>query len=90
MNKMTNTLAAMTVALLGTAGCADTTTPAASVAPTQTSMNYSSQSLGGVGLFSNANLPGATGQAIVPGDHSTIAGDAAATRIQQTEFVSHD
>jgi hypothetical protein len=32
----------------------------------------------------NPNVPGATGLTIVPGDRSTIAGDAAATLIQKT------
>lgn len=33
---------------------------------------------------SNPNVPGATGRTIVPGDPSTIAGDAQATRMMQT------
>jgi hypothetical protein len=33
---------------------------------------------------SNPNVPGATGRTIVEGDRSTIAGDAKATRMQQT------
>jgi hypothetical protein len=39
-----------------------------------------------VPVFSPANLgvPGATGRAIIPGNKSTISGDAAATRTQQT------
>jgi hypothetical protein len=31
----------------------------------------------------NPNVPGATGQTVVPGDNSTIAGDRAATVIQR-------
>ena len=36
----------------------------------------------------NPNVPGATGTTIVPGDNSTIAGDAGATRLQQTNAYS--
>ena len=32
----------------------------------------------------NRHTPGATGTTIVPGDNSTISGDAKATRMQQT------
>jgi hypothetical protein len=32
----------------------------------------------------NPNFPGATGRVIVPGDNSTIAGDEAATHMEQT------
>ncbi len=38
----------------------------------------------------NPHLPGATGTAIVKGDPSTLAGDAAATRIQQTNPTTID
>jgi hypothetical protein len=38
----------------------------------------------------NPNVPGATGTTIVPGDNSTIAGDAEATRTQQTGAYSDD
>ena len=34
------------------------------------------------------NTPGYTGRTIVPGNNSTIAGDAAATRMQQTGSYS--
>jgi hypothetical protein len=36
----------------------------------------------------NPNVPGATGDDIVRGDHSTIAGDRAETRTEQTGSVS--
>jgi hypothetical protein len=91
MNKMMTTLIAMNAVMLGVAGCADTTAPTASAtAPTKTSMSYSSQSLGGAGLFSNINVPGATGRTIVPGDNSTIAGDEDATHLQQTSAFGGD
>jgi hypothetical protein len=41
--------------------------------------------VGGGGLDpTNPDVPGATGRTIVPGNTSTIAGDALATRTQQT------
>jgi hypothetical protein len=35
-------------------------------------------------LADNPNVPGATDYTIVPGDHSTVAGDRAATVLERT------
>ena len=64
--------------------------------PTKLSFNSSSKSFRGGSVAAagavlpsaaNPTVPGATGTTIVPGDHSTIAGDRAATLEQQMGFV---
>jgi hypothetical protein len=89
MAKFVTALTAMTFAL-GAAAYAGTPatvkTPAASAnspAPQPTSLSYSSTSSPFVDA-ANPNLPGATGRTIVPGDNSTIAGDAMATQMERT------
>jgi hypothetical protein len=89
MAKFVTTLTVMTLAL-GTAAYAGTPatvkSPAASAnspTPQSTSLSYSSTSSPFVDA-ANPNVPGATGQTIVPGDNSTIAGDAMATQIERT------
>jgi len=85
MNKIITGLAAVNIALLGLAGCADRTSPVASnTPPSGSSRVYSSQSLGGAGLANNPNVPGATGRTIVLGDNSTIGDDNLATVTQRT------
>jgi hypothetical protein len=83
MNRIATTFTAFGI-VLGLVGCSDTSAP--SVAQ---SASPSSRMVAGPGAWvtnpaSNPNVPGATGLTIVPGDRSTIAGDAAATLIQKT------
>ncbi|HEY0182441.1 MAG TPA: hypothetical protein VGC09_06485 [Rhodopila sp.] len=86
------TTATVLVMALGSAAYAGTPTqvspsPASSMNTSQhpaTNLTYSSTSTMVGGYAANPNVPGATGQAIVPGDHSTIAGDALATQMERT------
>jgi hypothetical protein len=85
MNRMIATLVAAS-AVCGTAAYAGTLSPAAAASHT-----WSVQSSAGSGAAAaNPNVPGATGRTIVLGDSSTIAGDASATRAQQTGGMTHD
>jgi uncharacterized iron-regulated membrane protein len=86
MNRMIATLTAVNV-LLGTAAYAGTSAPAGSSASQLASVGPGARNRLAV---TNPNVPGATGRTIVPGDNSTIAGDAAATRAQQTGGMTHD
>jgi hypothetical protein len=43
---------------------------------------------GAINPATDPNVPGATGTTIVPGDNSTIAGDAAATLMQRTGSIT--
>jgi hypothetical protein len=58
--------------------------------PANTTMSSTTGTARGAGVndaYENPNVPGATGRTIVPGDHSTIAGDALATELQRTGHV---
>jgi hypothetical protein len=82
MNRMIATLVAAS-AVCGTAAYAGTLSPAASY-------TWSVQSsAGSSAAAADPNVPGATGRTIVLGDSSTIAGDASATRAQQTGGMTH-
>jgi hypothetical protein len=75
MNRIATTLTALGIAA-GLAGCTEP-------------MSRSSNMVAGPGVgvsnpAANPNFPGATGLTIVPGDQSTIAGDAAASMTQRT------
>jgi hypothetical protein len=48
------------------------------------SLAYSSKNEPIANYAANPNIPGATGRVIVRGDNSTIAGDEAATQMEQT------
>jgi hypothetical protein len=77
MRKMTAfTAFAVALALVGWSDMSNAATPA--------SMAQSSTFGTARGAYANPNIPGATGRTIVLGDHSTIAGDAAATQMQRT------
>lgn len=79
MTKITVALTALTF-VLGSAACADASAAASLAFVSTSAMPYK----GGDGAASNPNVPGATGRTIIPGNNSTIAGDAEATRQQQT------
>jgi hypothetical protein len=94
MNRMITALTVMSFAL-GAAAYAGTPSrdAATPVAPSQSSsapssaasrLTYSSESIFAGGPASNPNVPGATGRSIVLGNHSTIAGDSAATQMERT------
>jgi hypothetical protein len=85
---MSKTIALLTVlnVAVGTAAYAGPP-PTVSVAPSSpspTSGNVGTKIRGGGLDATNPTARGATGRTMVPGDTSTIAGDARATRIQQT------
>jgi hypothetical protein len=86
---MTRMIAALTAVsfVLGTAAYADTPSSAPS-APSSKILAYNGQGTvtNTVPVFSAANpgVPGATDRSIARGNKSTIARDAAATRMQQT------
>jgi hypothetical protein len=94
MTKFVTALTALTFAL-GAAAYAGTpsrtpspaSAPAKSPAPQPTSLTYSSTST----PFGAADpdVPGATGHTIVPGNNSTIAGDAEATQMERTSAFSN-
>jgi len=62
---------------------ASTASPADPAAQQSTHVLYAN-SISMFGGAANPNVPGATGRSIVPGDNSTIAGDANATEEQRT------
>ena len=83
MKKITATLTVLGLAF-GLTGCIGL-----SDAPSTRSASLSSNMFAGPGAsvanaYNNPHAPGATGHVIVRGDNSTIAGDAAATLMQQT------
>jgi hypothetical protein len=93
MTKFVTTLTVMTFAL-GAAAYAGTPatvkSPAVSAnspATQSTSLTYSS-TISPFGDAANPNVPGATGRTIVPGDNSTIAGDAMDTQMERTGAIS--
>jgi hypothetical protein len=79
MTKITVALIALTF-VLGSAACTDASTAASLASVSTSAMQYKN----GDGAASNPNVPGATGRTIIPGNNSTITGDAEATRQQQT------
>jgi hypothetical protein len=85
MTKMTTAAAfAFAFALVG---CGNVSNAAA---PANTALSSNIRTAQGTGVndaYENPNVPGATGRTIVPGDHSTIAGDAAATQMQRSGRV---
>jgi hypothetical protein len=85
---MTKTIALLTAlsVAVGTAACAGppSTVSFAPSSPSPMSGNVGTKIRAGGSDATNPNVPGATGRTIVQGDTSTIAGDARATRIQQT------
>ena len=91
MNRMIVLSAAMTLAM-GTAAYAGAPEPAAyapqsPAASSALALNSPGTINSAVPIFSApnpANVPGGTGRTIVRGNNSTIAGDAEATRMQQT------
>lgn len=87
-------IAALPAALclvLATAAYAGTPSPDGSTPVRSKTLALNSQGsvVSSVPIFSaaNPNVPGATGRVIVRGNNSTIAGDAAATRMQQTGTI---
>jgi hypothetical protein len=89
---MTRIMTALTILTLALGSAAHAGTPssvlpqtaASTNSPTPTSSAYSSESRMLRGYAANPNFPGATGRVIVRGDNSTIAGDEAATQMEQT------
>jgi hypothetical protein len=93
MAKFVTALTVMTFAL-GAAAYAGTPatvkSPAASAnspAPQSTSLTYSN-TISMFGDAANPSAPGATGRTIVPGDNSTVAGDAMATQMERSGAIS--
>jgi hypothetical protein len=85
MNRMITTLTVLSFSL-GTAAFAATPNHNKSARANSSSVTLSSQnsiSLAG-DYAADPAVPGATGRAIVPGDHSTIAGDRLATQMERT------
>jgi hypothetical protein len=66
--------------------------PPTSAPPTALALNSQGTIVSTVPIFNaaNPNVPGATGRTIIRGNNSTIAGDAAATRMQRTGTVGGD
>jgi hypothetical protein len=89
MTKMIALLTVLTVAA-GTAACAGppSTVSSAPSSPSITSTDAGAKIRGGGLDATNPKVPGATGRTIVWGDPSTIAGDAQATRMQQTGSIT--
>jgi hypothetical protein len=85
MNKMITALASLSLAL-GTAACASTPQPVSSAATPSSyaALGSGNATTAGTTDAANPNVPGATGRTIVPGDNSTIAGDAEATEMFRT------
>ena len=89
---MTRMILALTIPtfVLGTAAYAASPSPvsrstAGSMnSPSSASLAYSSDNESITNYAANPNIPGATGRVIVRGDNSTIAGDEAATKMEQT------
>jgi hypothetical protein len=91
---MTRFMTALTILTLALgsaahAGAPSSVAPPTSAAtnsptPTPTSRAYSSESRMFSSNAADPNFPGATGRVIVRGDNSTIAGDEAATQMEQT------
>jgi hypothetical protein len=86
MNKIVTSLAACGVAL-SLVGCASVSgaQPAASVS--SSSNMVAGPGAGATNSAENPDVPGATGRSIVPGDNSSLSGDAAATMMQRTGRV---
>jgi hypothetical protein len=78
-------LAAALVAAGSTGAWAQSSATQTYIGPTSTTMTPGP---GATPADENPRVPGATGQAIVPGDNSTVAGDRAATIEQRTGVVS--
>ncbi len=96
MTRMIGLSAALTL-VLSTAAYAASPQPAPYAPPSSAPSNalaFNSQGTitSTVPIFSaaNPNVPGATGRTIALGNNSTIAGDAEATRMQQTGAVGGD
>lgn len=94
MTRIITAFTVLTVAL-GTAAFAGTTAPAASASghqPAPASLTYSSRNTTyrPASMAMNPTVPGATGSTIVPGDNSTIAGDAKATQMERTGSYGAD
>jgi alpha/beta hydrolase fold len=84
MNRMAKVLTIICVSL-NTAACTETSTQASTAPIASSSVTLSSVSTEGCASdVTNPNIPGATGRTIVPGDNSTIAGDALATQMRRT------
>jgi hypothetical protein len=83
MNKMVTTLTALGIGL-GLVGCSDMPAAQSRAAVPPSSNMMAGPGAGAINPANNPNVPGATGNTIVPGDSSTISGDAAATLMQRT------
>jgi hypothetical protein len=86
MKRLATTLTLFGV-VLGLSACANMPNNglASSVSPTANMV--AGPGAGVTNTAANPNMPGATGRVIVPGDNSTIAGDADATLMQRTGRV---
>jgi hypothetical protein len=86
MNRVTTTLTAFGLAL-ALAGCTGMSGPSAAASTSSSANIVAGPGAGVSNPVKNPDVPGATGNSIVPGDNSTIAGDAAATIMQRTGRV---
>ena len=89
---MTRIMTALTILTLALGSAAHAGAPSSVAPPTSAAANspmpasraYSSGSRMISSYAADPNFPGATGRVIVRGDNSTIAGDEAATQMEQT------
>jgi hypothetical protein len=86
MNKIVTSLAACGVAL-SLVGCANISGSSPSASVSSSANMVAGPGVGAGDTAANPNVPGATGRAIVPGDNSSLSGDAAATLMQRTGRV---
>jgi hypothetical protein len=83
MDRMVTTLTALGIGL-GLVGCTDMPAAQSPTVVSPSSNMMAGPGAGAINPANNPNVPGATGNTIVPGDSSTISGDAAATLMQRT------
>ena len=87
MNRMVTTLTALGIGL-GLVGCTDMPAAQSPAAVSPLPNMAAGPGSGAINPANNPNVPGATGDTIVPGDGSTISGDAAATLMQRTGTIT--
>jgi hypothetical protein len=86
MRRIVTTLTAFGIGL-ALVGCSDMSGSASSARMSLSSNAVAGPGAGASNADDNPTVPGATGQTIVPGDRSTIAGDEAATEMQRSGRV---